>query len=266
MGMLDDLFCGKRCLARIGGAVAAFVMILGGLLTMITLSALCLVVGIYMFFCGVFVGVIEAPIFFTCWEWSKQLGARMDQITPLHKGILYICMSIFLFFCIGAATILAAILLLGTAFLNMTVYLESKRAAQHQPLENVSDDGEAMIVPQVDTSSQPAQPPPKPAASTTAAAPAASAPATTAPAASGGYPWEKYMDSVGEAVGRAAGAAVAATVAQQFKENANQQLGLAKPAAQPAAPAAAAQPKMTGAIPASYVDPEFNPFAINPKK
>ena len=51
---------------------------------------------------------------------------------------------------------------------------------------------------------------------------------TKAPAAAEApaYPWERFMDSVGETVGKAAGEAVAAAVAQQFTEQATQALGL----------------------------------------
>ena len=129
---------------------------------MITLSAMCLIVGIYMFFCGVFVGLLEAPIFFTCWEWSKKFTANSDKITPIHRAVIYALyvtkvklylfpfvtlvttlipspanehtssspshgsMSVFLFFCISISTLFAAILLLGTSFLNGTIFLESR--------------------------------------------------------------------------------------------------------------------------------------------
>ena len=64
-------------------------LFLGGLSTMITFTALCFVVGIYMLFCGIAVGVLEAPILFYCCELTKSFAPKVDTVTPLQRSIVY---------------------------------------------------------------------------------------------------------------------------------------------------------------------------------
>ena len=56
---------------------------------MITLTALCLVIGIYMLFCGIFVGILEAPLLFSCCEIFKPMIPKVSQVEPIHRAVMY---------------------------------------------------------------------------------------------------------------------------------------------------------------------------------
>ncbi len=112
MGLAEDIFCGPLCLARMCGVFTSIgkliistnsgqefkahscfcaVLILGGLVTMITslVSGLCLVVGVYMFVSGIFVGVMEAPLLFSCFEWTQKVSPALKNVQPLHRSMIY---------------------------------------------------------------------------------------------------------------------------------------------------------------------------------
>lgn len=108
---------------------------------MVSFSALCFVVGAYMLLCGIAVGVLEVPIFFYCCDLTKKFAPKADLVTPIYRSIAYAAfvsspfaacddrspslfrMSIFCFFCLGIATIFAALLLLVSSFFYAMTYL-----------------------------------------------------------------------------------------------------------------------------------------------
>ncbi len=64
-------------------------LFLGGITTMVTFTALCFVVGVYMLVCGIAVGVLEAPILFYCCDLTKKFAPKVDLVTPLYRAIAY---------------------------------------------------------------------------------------------------------------------------------------------------------------------------------
>jgi hypothetical protein len=65
------------------------VLFLGGITTMVTFTAMCFVVGVYMLVCGIAVGVLEAPVLFYCCDLTKKFAPKVDLVTPLYRSIAY---------------------------------------------------------------------------------------------------------------------------------------------------------------------------------
>lgn len=104
-------------------------MLIGGIITVISLIPLCWGVGIYMIGVGLIVGLLEAPIIFEKIECTKSLATRFKNVKPATRAILYIGLAIFIFFCFGIASYIAAILLIACGFAYGLVWLGPRGGA-----------------------------------------------------------------------------------------------------------------------------------------
>lgn len=115
-------------------------LFIGGIVTLVSLTAMCWIVGFYMLIAGVIIGVFEAPIIYQYFEATKGLVGKFQRFRPIHRTVLYILcgglagplcraaaasphparargsMAIFPFFCVGAMSIICGLLLIMTAF------------------------------------------------------------------------------------------------------------------------------------------------------
>ncbi len=64
---------------------------------MISLTAICWAVGIYMLLVGIIVGVLEAPFFYQFFDLTKKWVEKFKGVQPIHRAVVYILSVIFLF-------------------------------------------------------------------------------------------------------------------------------------------------------------------------
>ena len=69
---------------------ATTALFFGGIATIISLTAMCWIVGVYMLLCGVLVGILEAPIVYKNFQVTKPLVDRLSKFKYLHRSALYI--------------------------------------------------------------------------------------------------------------------------------------------------------------------------------
>ncbi|EGD73669.1 hypothetical protein PTSG_05382 [Salpingoeca rosetta] len=146
-GMIESL-CGWRLAARICGVFATLVLMIGGILTIISLSAICWVVGIYMLCCSFVVGVLEVPVICQCIDFAKPWTTRAEKVPSGYRALAYMLLCVFMFFCLGVSSILAGLLTFGTGFLYFMDWLGPPRvrnAVQMQLQEGIADDEESLI-------------------------------------------------------------------------------------------------------------------------
>eukprot|EP00051_Salpingoeca_urceolata_P002693 m.52206 g.52206 ORF g.52206 m.52206 type:complete len:230 (-) comp12271_c0_seq1:89-778(-) len=188
MGLFDSLFTWS-CMGRVVGCLASLVLLIGGALTFILgiVKPTCIITGVYMICLGVVVGLLEAPLVWSCIQRLQSLSERLAKVTHMQRAVLYACSSLLMFLCIGASSILSFVLLLGTAFLYMMAFLGprggDRRSAPASPRRDVElgEDEQELIVDD------------------------------GAPNAAGqdeeSYPWDKFMDNVATKVGEQVAAA-----------------------------------------------------------
>ena len=71
------------------------VLVIGGVLTIISILPTCWIVGAYMIIVGLFVGFMELPFLFEKIQTTKNLAAKLKKISPSLRAVLYILYAIF---------------------------------------------------------------------------------------------------------------------------------------------------------------------------
>eukprot|EP00048_Salpingoeca_helianthica_P003545 m.68347 g.68347 ORF g.68347 m.68347 type:complete len:208 (-) comp12765_c0_seq1:28-651(-) len=126
--------CSWQTLANVLGVAAVIVLLVGGVLTIISVIPICWGVGAYMIVLGIFVGLAEIPVVFEKIECTKNLSLKMKNAHPAFKVFFYLGGSILLFFCIGISTMVAAALLIAAAFVNGLLWIGPRgKNAQQVP-------------------------------------------------------------------------------------------------------------------------------------
>eukprot|EP00056_Hartaetosiga_gracilis_P005111 m.81442 g.81442 ORF g.81442 m.81442 type:complete len:190 (+) comp12057_c0_seq3:66-635(+) len=118
---------GWPCLGSVAGVALTLILFIGGLATVLSLTALCWIVGIYMICIGFVVGVLEVPIIFQCVEITKPWMETAKKVTPAKRAAIYWTMCVFPFFCVGVGTILAGVGLFLTGFAYFMEFLGPPR-------------------------------------------------------------------------------------------------------------------------------------------
>ncbi|KNC77981.1 hypothetical protein SARC_09570, partial [Sphaeroforma arctica JP610] len=93
------------------GTIAAIGLVICGILSCISVSVLCILVGVYIILVGICVMFMEAPLIYKAFD----IGVGVHNFTkPLKnwmKVILYFCLVIPMFLCLGFSNIIAIIFL-----------------------------------------------------------------------------------------------------------------------------------------------------------
>eukprot|EP00053_Salpingoeca_punica_P020433 m.211565 g.211565 ORF g.211565 m.211565 type:complete len:265 (+) comp18544_c0_seq1:61-855(+) len=190
MGLLDNL-CGWQLIARITGVVSSIVVLICGAFAFITG---CFSVGIYMIVLSFIIGLLEAPLLFQCWDFMKTAGEKMAVVSAIQRAAIYAVSTIGIFFCLGLTTLFAALLVLATAFFYGLHWLGPRGSAAPPrpmtvPKSNQRTEDVEMLI----------QSTPHEEADEAAASQAA---------APRQYPWERFLNGVGEAGAKMVGQAV----------------------------------------------------------
>ena len=85
-------------------------------MTMLSTTATCWAVGLYMILSSFVVGSLELPLLFGFIECLKPWAAKSEKVLPWHRAAFYCGLSVFCFFCLGASSLFAAILFVASGF------------------------------------------------------------------------------------------------------------------------------------------------------
>eukprot|EP00045_Choanoeca_perplexa_P005348 m.45123 g.45123 ORF g.45123 m.45123 type:complete len:230 (-) comp13073_c0_seq2:235-924(-) len=221
--------CSWACFGRVTGSCGALWLLIGGIVTMISLSALCWAVGLYMLCCSFVLMVLEIPFLCSFSDRAAPWIERASKVTPFQRAVFYIGLAILPWFCIGFWSVFPALLLIATGFLYFMFWLESQREAKERPVikQRINpEDEESLIENEELGPSAPRNQEDKPT-----------------------YPWDKFMNTMAQQAGEAAATAAVASLSQQATQHVT-----GAPEAQPSS-----KPALTGDLPAEVSD---NPFAL----
>eukprot|EP00730_Choanoeca_flexa_P008111 TRINITY_DN12445_c1_g2_i2.p1 TRINITY_DN12445_c1_g2~~TRINITY_DN12445_c1_g2_i2.p1 ORF type:complete len:239 (+),score=32.88 TRINITY_DN12445_c1_g2_i2:194-910(+) len=237
--MADTGLCSWAFFGRASGSCGALWLLVGGIVTMVSLSALCWAVGLYMLCCGVVLILLEVPFLCTCFDRAQPWIERASKVTPFQRGVFYICLAILPWFCIGFWSVFSALLLILTGFLYFMFWLESQRGGKEKPVIRQrinTEDEESLIENEERGSAHPRSEEDKPS-----------------------YPWDKFMNNVAQQAGEAAATAAATAAVASIQQQATQAVsGSTAPTAQSTS---TAHSGMTGSVP-KELESSDNPFAL----
>eukprot|EP01137_Pigoraptor_chileana_P016277 Opistho-2@72969 len=109
--------CGLKTLTKIAAIITSIALAIGGIFTIISLSIKCIFIGLYMLLLAIIVMLIEAPIIFRWNEKLNKLSSKLNDARPWKKASMYFFFMIWIWFCIGVTSIIAAVLMIVTGML-----------------------------------------------------------------------------------------------------------------------------------------------------
>ncbi|RDD44422.1 Calcium channel flower-like protein [Trichoplax sp. H2] len=107
--------CGARCF----GTLAAVVCIINGIITVITVSPLCIAMGAYMILLGVGIFIFEAPLLCKQAESARTFHEFISNRRFIEKAAIYILLSLVpILVCFGITTLIGC----GMVFITGVFY------------------------------------------------------------------------------------------------------------------------------------------------
>eukprot|EP00123_Amoebidium_parasiticum_P022162 comp8131_c0_seq1/m.3611 comp8131_c0_seq1/g.3611 ORF comp8131_c0_seq1/g.3611 comp8131_c0_seq1/m.3611 type:complete len:207 (-) comp8131_c0_seq1:106-726(-) len=109
-------------------------LIICGIMTTISITPLCWVIGAYIVLVGIITAILEAPLLWRMSNATTRLNAFTTNLRYWHKGLFYFLLVIPVFFCLGVSSIIAAVLILsnGVGYFVLAIGPKGKQQQQQQ--------------------------------------------------------------------------------------------------------------------------------------